>query len=480
MTMDDKQRQKLLAECAQYAPAKGRAYEMHVADVLKGVSYFKDLFQFNRLTYCVDVMRQLLDGDEPGQHVLSDADVSALQILLQRAGIIGPTHNHVGRVIESIAWNNPYDPLIDHMEEQAAKRDGVDRFHFGEYIPHCDGYDADGNPIIDKRKEATINKAIRVWFLQLAERWRYPGTSPAEFVIIFVGKTGINKSRFGQVMVPNPDWFTSNLPENLNNKDALMLAGETPLIEMGEVEQLMSNRTTTVWNFLSIISDKFRMPYGKNLVTRPRRCVFFGGSNPKEILKSTLGNRRLFPIEVDCINFEAIARDYDQLLAQALHELREHKKNGTEWRVVGKLYDEFEEAKAEFFSPTYLDDRITDFLRRQINAPVGTSVPIEIVEGVQKCRIGDMWFALNTLVDEITSMDNTLSKMKAFKLAGERLRLMGYDTTQKIVKAKGIPDTGREVLLRVWHRKDAKGQLPYGNVDTVDFYPASPAGFDVF
>ena len=73
----------------------------------------------------------------------------------------------------------------------------------GRHIsPHFDGYDADGNPIIDKRKEAIINKAIRVWFLQLAERWRYPGTSPAEFVIIFVGKTGINKSRFGQVMVP--------------------------------------------------------------------------------------------------------------------------------------------------------------------------------------------------------------------------------------------------------------------------------------
>ena len=158
-----------------------------------------------------------------------------------------------------------------------------------------------------------------------------------------------------------------------------MLAGETPLIEMGEVEQLMSNRTTTAWNFLSVISDQFRMPYGKNLVTRPRRCVFFGGSNPKEILRSTLGNRRLFPIEVDYIDFEAIARDYAQLLAQALYELDEHKKNGTEWRVVGELYDEFEAAKAEFFSPTYLDDRITDFLRRQINAPDGTSVPIEIV-----------------------------------------------------------------------------------------------------
>ena len=90
-----------------------------------------------------------------------------------------------------------------------------------------------------------------------------------------------------------------------------------------------------------------------------------------------------------------------------------------------------------------------------------------------------MWFALNTLVDEITSQDNTLSKMKAFKLAGERLRLMGYDTAQKIVKAKGIPDTGHEILLRVWHRKDDKGQLPYGNVDTVDFYPLL-RDFEVF
>ena len=91
MTMDDKQRQKLLGECARYAPARGRAYEMHVADVLKGVTYFNGMFQFNRLTYAVNVMRQFLDGDEPGRHVLSDADVSALQILLQRAGITGPS-----------------------------------------------------------------------------------------------------------------------------------------------------------------------------------------------------------------------------------------------------------------------------------------------------------------------------------------------------------------------------------------------------
>src|SRR3954465_12074095 len=234
MKMDRALRQQLLSECAQFAPQRGRAVEMHVEDVLKQVGYFKDLFRFNKLTYTVNVMRQFLDGDETAPHDLTDAEVSALQVFLQRADITGPTSNQIGRVIESIAFYNAFDPVIDYMEGLGPKDDsfrGADNLR-ANYFPKVDGYDADGNPIVDKRKEAIINKALRVWFLQLVERWRYPG-SPAEFMIIFVGKTGVNKSRFGQVMVPDPTWFSSNLPESLKNKDALMLAGRLPLIEMG-------------------------------------------------------------------------------------------------------------------------------------------------------------------------------------------------------------------------------------------------------
>lgn len=436
-------RQRLLNELQNFVPANNaNAIEINVERILLNVDYFKGMFRYNEVSGAVDVVRHCLYGNSKVPHSVSDAEISMIQTIFQEVGIKGLSTNQIGRVIASVAARQPYDPIKDWIDSLPAW-DGVDRLGNlrARWFPHCDGYDADGNEVVDKELERRINAGLRVWFMQAVERWRYPG-KPAELVIIFVGKTGINKSRFGQALVPFPEWFTSNLPENLKNKDAMMLAGQTPLIEMGEMGQLKSNHVETIWNYLSIISDTFRPPYGKNNITIIRRCVFFGGSNEMEILLSWTGNRRLFPFEVDRINFKAVTEERDQVLAQALHELRRCYETGEEWRVVDALYEDLEKAKGDFIQSDPIDDYIQQFLE----------------EGFKGKKVKDFWFPMSRLTDYIALGEKGSSRIGLERELAKRLRVLGYDSKIKVVVSSGQH-------RRLWHKKDDKGCLPFGNVD---------------
>jgi predicted P-loop ATPase len=56
--------------------------------------------------------------------------------------------------------------------------------------------------------------------------------------------------------------------------------------------------------------DRFRPPYGKHVVDRPRQCAFASTINPiGGYLKDPTGGRRFWPVGV--IDLEALVRDRD-------------------------------------------------------------------------------------------------------------------------------------------------------------------------
>ena len=68
---------------------------------------------------------------------------------------------------------------------------------------------------------------------------------------------------------------------------------------------------------MSRTTDRFRPPSGKPLIESPRQCVFAGSVNHSSYLRDDSGGGRFWPVACGRIDIDRLARDRDQLWAEA-------------------------------------------------------------------------------------------------------------------------------------------------------------------
>jgi predicted P-loop ATPase len=114
------------------------------------------------------------------------------------------------------------------------------------------------------------------------------------------------------------------------------------LQEIAELAGLTRAEVDELKEFMSQQVDRYRPPYGKSEEDFPRRFVFIGTVNPGggAYLADLTGNRRFWPVACGQIDLEALARDRDQLWAEAAMM----ESRGDSIRLDSSLY---EAAKAE-------------------------------------------------------------------------------------------------------------------------------------
>jgi hypothetical protein len=137
-----------------------------------------------------------------------------------------------------------------------------------------------------------------------------------DHMLMLEGAQGDNKSK--AVRALGGPWFSEDLPD-IESKDAALALNGKWIFEVQELDALTRAHSRRIKTFVSKQTDRYRPPYGHEVVEVPRQCVFIGTTNEDSYLIDPTGGRRFWPVRVGSIDVDGIERDRDQLWAEALH-----------------------------------------------------------------------------------------------------------------------------------------------------------------
>lgn len=164
-----------------------------------------------------------------------------------------------------------------------------------------------------------VRAVSRMFMIGMVARIFQPGCIMRTMPIL-EGKQYQGKSTVLRIL--GGKWFGDS-PIDLNNKDAYQLIQGKMLYEIAELDAFNKAETTRIKSFISSPVDRFRAPYERAPRDWPRQTVFVGTTNQSQYFKDQTGNSRYWPIPVaESIDIEGLARDRDQLFAEAVHRYK--------------------------------------------------------------------------------------------------------------------------------------------------------------
>jgi predicted P-loop ATPase len=297
--------------CELEKTAKGatRANLSNTTYWLSGYTKLDGLFAYNELAHAIILNRPIprlngpaIGGEYPRQCI--DADMSALLELLQATDMPNAKITDVHRAVQLKAMDNTFNPLRDHIEECAANWDGI-----GRVKPWLTAY-------LGVEQTEYTERIGEMFLVGLVARGLKPGTK-VQYIMILEGSQGVGKSTVAALL--GGKWFSENMPHNLSNKDACLHLQGKWLVELGELATLPKNDAAILKQFITKDVDTYRAPYDTIEQTHKRSACFIGTTNLTQYLRDETGNRRFWPVSVGTIDLDALARDRDMLIGEAVH-----------------------------------------------------------------------------------------------------------------------------------------------------------------
>jgi len=273
----------------------------------------------------------------------------------------------------------------------------VKRFH--PVAGWLDGLQWDGKPRIDlwlsnafDAENNSYHRAVGSKFLVAAvRRVRQPGCK-FDHMLVLEGAQGIGKSRACEALF-GAEWFSDAVPPDLNNKDAAMALHGKWCLEFAEIEHLIRAEVETIKAFLSRRTDRYRPPYGKAYVERPRQGVLIGTTNADDYLRDSTGNRRIWPVRCKVASPDWVTLNRDQLWAEAAARER---RGGAIWLDDDDVKGAATSAQAERLSEDLWEAAIAEWITGRSEVRVhqiltdALQVPKERLNKAQEMRVGGL------------------------------------------------------------------------------------------
>jgi predicted P-loop ATPase len=256
---------------------------------------------FDEMERSVIVVGALPGHGPDHRRLLDDASVGRIQEHLQLIGLRRISRETVQRAVEQRARDEcAFHPVREYLA--GLSWDGK---------PRIDSWLSDYLGAEANEYHARIGQ---MFLVAMVARVMEPGCK-ADYMVILEGPQGAKKSTACSVL--GDPWFSDGLPDISGGKDALLHLRGRWLIEVAEMHAMSSGEAGQLKAFITRRVERYRPPYGHNEVVEPRQCVFIGTTNKSVYLRDPTGGRRFWPVKVGQIAIDKLARDRDQLLAEA-------------------------------------------------------------------------------------------------------------------------------------------------------------------
>ncbi|MCD8120812.1 MAG: bifunctional DNA primase/polymerase [Clostridiales bacterium] len=250
--------------------------------VLDNDKRFAGKIAFDEFAQQVQLMGDVPWGAVPNCRAWGNEDDSALFSILQSEYGLKNRQDYFDAV-RNVAARNRFHPVRDMLDSFVC--DG--REHIRGLLPDYLG-----------AENSDYNyQVMRLWMLGAVSRIYQPGCK-FDYTLILVGKQGLGKSTFLNLLALDDNWFSDSLDSLDGDKAAQALAGSW-IIELAELKSLArtAGGVDSVKRFLSAKQDKYRIPYERRTKTFLRQCVFAGTTNKTDFLQDETGNRRYLIVE---------------------------------------------------------------------------------------------------------------------------------------------------------------------------------------
>jgi predicted P-loop ATPase len=282
---------------------------------------------------------------------VTDTDVSAIQEWLQLAGLkkLGKDTTH--QAVDMRAHECAFHPVRDYLN--GLVWDGTPRLK--EWLSVYLGADR-----ID------YTAGIGTMFMVAAVARIFQPGCKADYMMVLEGTQGARKSTACAIL--GGEWFSDNLPDVTSGKDVSQHLPGKWVIEIAELSATSKAEDAALKAFITRSVERYRPTYGRKEIHQPRQCIFIGTTNKATYLRDETGGRRFWPVRVGTLDTDALARDRNQLFAEAVTLYRA----GTQWWPDGAFEREHikPQQNARFEADVW-EERISEFLSVSSKVTVG-------------------------------------------------------------------------------------------------------------
>lgn len=256
-----------------------------------------------------------------------DAHTRALRVRMISEHDHDPGFDTCWQAIKTQCERNQYDPIKEYLE--TLRWDGSPRID--NWLRAYLG--ADNTPLNRAFGRKTLLAAVR--------RVHQPGAK-FDFMLVLEGSQGTGKSSAARILAGDDNFSDQKLLHLDTKAQAEQIAGKW-IYEISELAGLHGRAVEDVKQFIARQSDEARPAYGREVEESLRRCIFIGTTNNNKYLHDETGNRRFWPVRTGVIDLDALARDRDQLWAEAQHYASKGESLGLDpslWSDAGRIQEE--------------------------------------------------------------------------------------------------------------------------------------------